>query len=397
MTLDSQGVVNIAVVGQNISTALIMDAVSRMTPPWPLRVETFEVAKLKMLEPINEDHWMLWLDAYGTQIMGPLAESYELENQAFIFTNFSRRFTLEAYLNNSDPEFKVTPSHFALRRRILSVGIWNDFTPPVWDIAKGSHEPDISWPLRVPLSYRNEGWLKPRILRRKELLKKIAMSSGSTAKGLVTSLKTSVSGRGYLLVHEPPHEATQVEIVLWTDRNFYRFMEAELKAKTIRNFPEKSIAHWRSFSTQVERSRVAALPLFSLWLIDKTSRHLLLTGEINSGSIYRVFCVPCENPDFMTLQIQHLVVENEDAPTLAIESPDYFLKDLCPDLVNSRPRYNPYVADEDLIYNRPTSGYCLAAKDLHCWRSRTVVDELKFLNKIASRFKDKKVRPALNP
>lgn len=256
------------------------------------------------------------------------------------------------------PESKLFRGiHLGVWQKIISLGLWNDPTPWVWE-SHGSRgkAPNPDWVLQNSLSLKRNPKFQVRLLEGratlsflKDILSKTERIHFGQAGQSVHGVQYAKNFEKHRLIYNAPFGVEEFDRVVWMS------LISEPKSDSIGQTPAgpetltkpHRLGSWRSQGVWVPASEVTTLPLFSLWIDPKVSGDFLMTGLFSSGVIKRVFAIPSElqggEPGKVWLQVQDFRIEkNLDSLQTAKEVPSdpslffEFLFEMCPYLKLSK-------------------------------------------------------------
>ena len=389
----------VSVVGKNLQAGLMARELASRSD---LTVQWMQTDKDRLQHTQAESMWTL-LPQLDSDMISPLRQlGISVSNLSF-FLDAHRRVPARSLFRAEARLFRKF--HPAVLRRCLAIGLWNDLSPSVL-APRTRHrpvfEPNVEWPDQWPLSFRDSrSELEPLIYPRNAVLdfiegelkqRNVDILLGERSVLGVEAAKARRSD--HRIVHNAPFAVTESRHVLWASAGSDLREETTSRWKKFRSHKRAPIAKWKSFGAMLDRSFVAGLPTFSLWLDPMHSEHFLETGVPTQGILKKVFAIPSvTRPEHTWLQIESLdLFAQSDLPLGAVPARDShdshrrlddFLWTLCPYLRDLKPEFVELpVCDENLIFADPRPLWFEAGKGATVW----IPGQLDSVQKSAQRF-----------
>ncbi len=324
----------VAVIGCNLSAVMALSSLHKINHcklTWALAPkENFDADNLLSV----------WLPEQAIAHLPEIKDTFR-EIEPTIFYNGHQHEKFRDFLRQPQTEFSQSIP-ISLRQKIESLSMWNDLTPlPI----HFNEDINFHWPSQNPDSFNDRKNSKFYLVNRTELLKQAAKSTNFNLHLESLSLDQGNAQDKLKIIFKAPNAWQAFDGVLWTSQQCSPKVEkgSSLKIKQRKSTP---VARWRTYSATLNRHIINALPEASIWLPStQTSNRFLKTGDVGTGSIYRVF-----KPSIHSLQIDVLEMGGERSPE---KRPDNFLWTFCPSLKEQSIEWKSCVLDENLIYETP--------------------------------------------
>jgi hypothetical protein len=236
---------------------------------------------------------------------------------------------------------------WALRRKIESLGLWNDVTPRPWTAEEGV---SWDWPTLAPVSLSERKSSKWGLFSRRALLKDAHLDT----RFRVLGLEDGDAKDATKLIYSAPFGSESFDALLWTSHGSRPRIE-NTSSFELKNLTRTPIGRWRTWIASVPMKSVAFLPPLSLWLDSGAAgQYFLAHGLFRSGALHRVFRRDCPTDATRSLlQIETLEFFAEPLSTQTNTRPDTMLWDFCPFLKGFPAVWTESNLDENMIYGDP--------------------------------------------
>lgn len=336
----------IAVVGRNVSGALVARALCERLPSCPV---TWYPTASESQAPVLPSLWIPTTSEFRAEL-GEACPA--VRARPWIFLNGARRVSAKDFVaGHSDLAAIVHP---AVRRKLVALAFFGDASPGLWS-SRG--EPDAGWVDKAPESFaRGEIPEDMWLLRRDDVLAYLE-SSLREAGAQVAPLGCGVFGlepratEGHRLVHNAPFGTNRHDRVIWVQPTEEIKEEGARRPglKAPRSVPR---VQWEIYVTELPARAVVGLPPLSAWLLPEFSEEFLETGHLPSGALNLVLCRIDSETSRAWLQVHRLVWPG--SPPRETFSPA-FLHRLCPRLVEAPPLFEERTLAEPMLGGFVTS------------------------------------------
>ncbi len=346
-----------AVIGCNVSARMAVQALVARFPETPLKWVYAE--KDPPLEASREslvclpDYFALLLQSSPLKGQGELAWHFHFnKHEHELLSDFASE-------NARRPSSRHIP--LPLRRKIESLGLWNDLTPHPWTPEQGV---SYTWTSEVPVSAPERRTCRWALFLRNELLKHPCFDSRYRAVGLEEGDERGETK----VIYSAPLGSETFDALLWTSHAAKPRTEnrSNLELKTLPRIP---VAHWRSWSATVPHKSVSYLPELSLWLDSgNAGAAFLRDGRFRSGSLHKVFrTTDTQDASRALLQIETFELVSSPLSRSLTVRPDSFLWHFCPFLKSYEAAWTECSRDENMIYADPFPVLHHYAKGIDFW------------------------------
>lgn len=363
----------VAIIGRNVSAALWTKTLRELHP-------TAEIAWYRHPSERDQPDTPAWI-LVNQDTRSTLPEQVPVVpvTRPWIFLEKSRRIPLQDFLNGQGAASRV---HSSVRRKWAAIGLFNDLSPSLW---KSPQQPDPDWTQKDPLSLSQRLSQNLFLVPRNAAL--AAWEDEIRARNVtlppadcgVFGIEANFFADAHQLLHNAPFGVSSADRILWTSALQPFRGSAEKKGwKKVRSPKTRLAAQWVCRTTQVPDSRVAGLPIFSLWLDPSQSENFLKTGIWTSGSLKRVLCLPSELTGqaggSAWLQIEELISLHQ--PSTVSHSVDGFLSNLCPALFQAPRRYSEWRFDESSLFADPRPQHEVLGRGIEFWHPSSLGDAI---------------------
>ncbi len=294
----------------------------------------------------------------------------------YFYISGTERYRGDHFLNDQLlPSFSIP-----LRRKIVSLSLFNDPTPLVWN--EKESEPIAHWVKETSVSFKDNSLAAPHLLSILPLhalnraLASFYPDTQNPENHKVVEMKSVSSSGGVVASYPPPHQAELFQYVFCTD-----FQHLNNKQQ---NQQTKTLGHWQTILCKVPRSHITALPKLSVWSEDSSSR-FMKTAQIQDACLKRVFVYDIPQSTESYLQVQ--IFRTHDNP---LENPLSFLDSICPRLQKHNAKLESCILEDDWIFSNPLSLERKENAHLVYWKSRNSDQRPESFRKVLRKFKIKK-------
>ena len=331
-----------AVVGCNVSARMALRALENRFPDSEIKW----LVAAKDISPDDEADLSLCLPEQIVASLGNAEIPTSHLEWQFHF-NHHEHERMADFASPTPKRQSSTKIPWALRRKIESLGLWNDLTPRPWTPEEGVC---WDWPQQNPISQNERKSSKWSLFSRKDLLRDDRLDP----RYRVLGIEDGDSENSTKIIYSAPFGSESFDAILWTSHSSRPRIEnaSALELKTLTKIP---VGRWRTWTAKVPLKTVAFLPELSLWLDSgDIGNYFLMQGLFKSGTLHRVFRRNLEKePATALLQIETLEFFAEPLKTQNSTRPDVMLWDFCPFLKNAKLEWHECKLDETMLYIDP--------------------------------------------
>jgi hypothetical protein len=331
----------IAVVGCNVSARMAVRALEARFP----EAEVKWLIASKDTAPDEEAEISVCLPE---QLLPALGESSLLSTPVewHVHFNHHEHELISDFAGESPRRRSSTKIPLALRRKIESLGLWNDLTPRPWT---DEHGVSWNWTRENPVSLAERKSPKWSLFSRRSLLHTDRMDP----RYRVLGLEDGDNPDSTKVIYSAPFGSETFDALLWTSHGSRpRVENASIELKPLTRIP---VGRWRTWTAKVPHKSVAFLPELSLWLDTGDVGTFFLThGIFRSGALHRVLRRSSgSDPSTALLQIETLDFFAEPLKTQLSQRPDAMLWNFCPFLKKADVTWHESKLDDTMIYVDP--------------------------------------------
>ncbi|MEO5666763.1 MAG: hypothetical protein ABIR96_01755 [Bdellovibrionota bacterium] len=332
-----------AIVGCNVSARMALTALEKKHPEASIK---WLLAAKDVSPDEQADVGICLPEQIVSSLFGTEApEKCDLEWH--IHFNHHEHERLEDFASAQPRRSSSSKIPLALRRKIQSLGIWNDLTPRPWTAEDGV---SWNWVNENPVSVSERKSTRWALFPRKALLEDSKLDTRYRVLGVEDGTEKDATK----IIYSAPFGSESFDALLWTSHNSRPRIEnqANFELKPLTRTP---VGRWRTWTASVPLKSVAFLPSLSLWLDSgEAGKYFLAHGLFKSGALHRVFRLSTgKDPTRCLLQFETLELFAEPLKTQDKSRPDTILWDFCPFLKTFPAIWSENNLDENMIYSDP--------------------------------------------